>query len=256
MSRFTTLCLFFISLNAHAFNAITGICDTSPGMSDSNVLALSSQPGFCQTYGYEASKPECVHLSKNSYQAKHLTLHGLWPNQNACGHHYGFCGVPQQNHHCDYSPIELTTEVSENLKKLMPGYKFGSCLERHEWNKHGSCQILSVDSYFARAMQLLTEVDQSLFGQFLTRNQGKVVPLDALHTQIAAAFGQKNVGKIYLGCKKGVLVDIYIHLPALIPQDESVAYLIDKAPNYKSHDSCSARVKISDFNKDSLEAVV
>ncbi len=65
-------------------------------MADSHVLALSSQSGFCQTYGFEAGKPECLKLSKTSYQARHLTLHGLWPKLNSCGQRYGFCGVRPQ----------------------------------------------------------------------------------------------------------------------------------------------------------------
>src|SRR5690606_35070211 len=67
----------------------TGNCDSRAGMADSYVLALSSQSGFCETYGYEAGKPECRKLSVESYQANHLTLHGLWPNQESCGLHYG-----------------------------------------------------------------------------------------------------------------------------------------------------------------------
>jgi ribonuclease T2 len=255
MKKFTALFLFVLSLNFNIPHAIADSCDASAGMFDSNVLALSSQPGFCQTYGYEAGKPECVHLSKNSYQAKHLTLHGLWPNQNACGQRYGFCGVQQQNHHCSYSPVDLSSNVSENLKKIMPGYKYGSCLERHEWNKHGSCQILSADDYFALAMRLALEADQSVFGQYITQNQGKTVRLSMLREMIAQAFGKKNSGRIYLGCKNGVLVDIYIQLPASISLDESLESLIDRASNYQYRDSCSSNVKISDFNKENIVAM-
>lgn len=256
MIKFTALCLFFFSLNVSASNVVSGTCDSSAGMSDSYVLALSSQPGFCQTYGYEAGKPECAHLSKNSYQANHFTLHGLWPNQNACGQRYGFCGVKQQNNHCDYSPLELSADVSENLKRIMPGYQYGSCLERHEWNKHGSCQVLSADEYFSLAMHLVTEADQSVFGQYVTENQGKTVLLTALHDKIIEAFGKGNAGKVYLGCKSGILVDIYIELPALIPADASLNHLIAEAPNYQYRDSCPAKVKISNFNKNSVVAMI
>jgi ribonuclease T2 len=251
MSKFTALLLLFFSLTLYASSNFIS-CDTTAGLSDSNVLALSSQPGFCQTYGYEAGKPECTHLSKNSYQAKHLVLHGLWPNQNACGQHYGFCGVKQQNNHCDYSPIELAPEVAENLKRIMPAYNYGSCLERHEWNKHGSCQTLSADDYFSLAMRLVIEVDASVFGQYVSQNQGNTVALISLRERLVEAFGVKSSGNIYLGCKNGILVDIYIHLPALIPSQESLEFLIDKAPNHQYKDACPSRVKISDFNKDTV----
>lgn len=132
----------------------------------------------------------------------------------------------------------------------MPSFKYGSCLERHEWNKHGSCQILSANEYFSLAMRLTQEADATLFGQYVRENQGRTVRLAYLRDKIAETFGRKNSRKVYLGCKNGVLVDIYIQLPALIPQNESLEFLVDKAPDYKYRDSCPARIKISDFNSD------
>ncbi len=228
-----------------------GTCDNNPGRADSYVLALSSQPGFCQTYGYEAGKPECLKLSKSSYQASHLTLHGLWPNQDSCGQHYGYCGVKAKANHCDYSPLDFSTEVGANLKQLMPSYNYGSCLERHEWNKHGSCQILTNDDYFSLAMRLTKEVDKTVFGSFLTDHKGDTVRLGTLRDLLSQALGPKNSGKVYLGCKNGILVDIFIVLPALIPFNESLGSLVNKAPDYNYHDSCPNNVTISDFNKGS-----
>ncbi|CEG58908.1 ribonuclease T2 family protein [Legionella fallonii] len=229
----------------------TNRCSADAGRADSYVLALSSQPGFCQTYGYEAGKPECSKLSPNSYQATHLTLHGLWPNQDACGQRYGFCGVNPRANHCDYSPLNLSPAVAEQLKQLMPSYHYGSCLERHEWNKHGSCQILMPDDYFTLAMRLTTEADQSVFGQYLTHHKGEVVKLATLRELIATSFGKNNEDKLYLGCKNGVLVDIFIQLPPLIPFNESLNVLINKAPAYPEHDSCSSNVILSNFSKES-----
>lgn len=226
-------------------------CDNKAGKADSYVLALSSQPGFCQTYGYEAGKPECMKLSKNSYQASHLTLHGLWPNQDACGQRYGFCGVKPQVNHCDYSPLNLSSDVSDSLKKLMPSYNYGSCLERHEWNKHGSCQILTHDAYFSLAMRLATEVDRSVLGQFLTEHKGDTVKLATIRELVVKALGAKNAGKVFLGCKNGILVDVFIMLPALIPFDESLVSLVSKAPDSQYHDVCTKNVTISNFNKES-----
>jgi ribonuclease T2 len=226
-------------------------CSSDAGKADSYVLALSSQPGFCQTYGYEAGKPECLKLSRTSYQANHLTLHGLWPNQDACGQRYGFCGIKPEASHCAYSPLSLNPAVSQELKKMMPSYYYGSCLERHEWNKHGSCQILNTNEYFTLAMRLTTETDQSAFGKYLTENRGKVVRLATLRELITTTFGKSNSGKVYLGCKNGVLVDIFIQLPALIPFNDSLSTLISKAPVYPDRDSCSNNVSISDFSKES-----
>lgn len=250
MIKSSAFCLLLASFSVHA---VTN-CDLSAGLTDSYVLALSSQPGFCQTYGYEAGKPECVHLSHDSYAARHLTLHGLWPNQNACGQSYSFCGVAQQNRHCAYAPLDLSPEVAANLQRVMPSYQYGSCLERHEWNKHGSCQILSADHYFSLAMRLTTEVNQSAFGVYITENQGKTVSLAALRQEVERAFGSNNSRKVYLGCKQGVLVDVYIELPALIPFDEPLERLIEQAPNEHYRDSCPAKIKITNFNKDTVSS--
>lgn len=230
-------------------NRAMSLCDNA-GMADSYVLALSSQPGFCETYGYEAGKPECRKLAKNSYQANHLTLHGLWPNMAACGQHYGFCGIKPKANHCSYAPLPLSPHVRVELERLMPSFFYGSCLERHEWNKHGSCQILSADDYFSLAMRLATETDRSPFGAYLTQKQGKTVKLSELRAVINQTFGSANGGKIDLSCKNGILVDIYIHLPALLPSTDSLFTLVNQAPAHHSRDTCGSKVTISHFSKD------
>lgn len=245
MRKFISLVLFLCSFYLHASS-----CTSNAGMADSYVLALSEQPGFCETYGYDAGKPECQHISANSYESSHFTLHGLWPNQEACGQSYGFCTVKPRNKHCDYPPVSLSEAVSTDLKQIMPSYRIGSCLERHEWNKHGSCQILSSTDYFALALRLATEADNSIFGHFLSEHHGLKVKLSALHEQIAQAFGVENVHKVYLGCTDGILVDIYFSLPALIPFSEGLDSLIAKAPDYALNDRCPATVLISNFTGD------
>lgn len=217
-------------------------------MADAYILALSSQSGFCQTYGYEAGKPECVHLSEKSYESNHLTLHGLWPNQSSCGQHYGFCTSVPMPSHCDYDPVPLSASVSMELKQLMPSYREGSCLERHEWNKHGSCQNLAATDYFAKAMKLTKEVAQSPFGQYVTDHKGQKVKLSALLQQIVISFGEENVHKVYLGCNKGVLVDVYLSLPSRIDTDDTLVSLVSKAADYPLKNKCSSNVTISGFH--------
>lgn len=221
------------------------------GDADSYVLALSSQPGFCETYGYEMGKPECLSLAADSYHANHLSLHGLWPNKNTCGQHYGYCGVKSKSTHCDYAPLQLTDSVANRLKVLMPSFQFGSCLERHEWNKHGSCQVLSTDDYFDLAMRLTTEVNQSILGQYLTDHRGKTIELSELQDKVVETFGNHNTGKFYFGCKNKILVDFYIQLPALIPFNAPLQALIDEAPDNHTRDACPKQVIISNFNQHS-----
>ncbi|WP_419419661.1 ribonuclease T2 family protein [Legionella sp. D16C41] len=228
-------------------------CQQVPGMADSYVLALSWQPGFCQTYGYEAGKPECLHLSPNSYQASHLVLHGLWPNQADCGQSYGFCGITPQANHCDYPALNFSEKVANLLKLLMPSFAVGSCLERHEWYKHGSCQILSNDDYFSLALRLTQEMQATLFGDYLHNHLGQRVPLTQLRQVIEQSFGKNAPNKVYLGCKNGYLVDIFVQLPALIPFNEPLSSLIKKAQELNRYDGCPSVVNISNFSKSTFQ---
>lgn len=226
-------------------------CQQSPGFADSYVLALSWQPGFCQTYGYDAGKPECQHLPAQSYQASHLVLHGLWPNQHSCGDHYGFCGVQAAANHCDYAPVSLSDKVSGQLRTLMPAYSAGSCLERHEWNKHGSCQSLSSDDYFGLATRLTREADQTPLALYLRDHIGHRVTRDLLRDKVRQSFGVEATRKVYFGCKNGLLVDVYIQLPAIMPDDASLTHLIDEAPEFARYEGCPESIGISNFSNES-----
>ncbi|MGQ3889208.1 ribonuclease T2 family protein [Legionella sp. CNM-1927-20] len=228
-------------------------CQQVPGMADSYVLALSWQPGFCQTYGYEAGKPECLRLPSNSYQASHLVLHGLWPNQDVCGQAYGFCNTRPQSNHCDYPALDFSEKVANLLRLLMPSFAVGSCLERHEWYKHGTCQILSNDDYFSLALRLTQEAQATVLGNFLHSHVGQRVPLTQLKEVIGQSFGIEAVNKIYLGCKNGYLVDIFIQLPALIPFNEPLNSLVLKAKGFNRYDGCPTMVSISNFSKKTFQ---
>ncbi|ARG96333.1 ribonuclease T2 family protein [Legionella micdadei] len=224
-------------------------CQTNPGFADSYVLALSWLPAFCQTRGYRESKPECLHSLPNSFQASHLVLHGLWPNQQTCGQEYGFCNERIHTHYCDYPPVRLSTIVASNLRQMMPSYAYGGCLERYEWSKHGSCQTLSPDDYFSLAIRLSREANSTPLGKFLHEHVGATVLRVQLREAIRQSFGQNTVSKVYLRCKKDLLVDLYIQLPALIPANESLQNLVQQAPEFVRYDACPASIKISDFNK-------
>lgn len=222
-------------------------CNQNPGMADSYVLALSWQPGFCQTYGYEAAKPECLSLKSTMYAASHLVLHGLWPNQDDCGHNYGYCGVQPMVNHCDYPSLALSKEVATRLNRLMPSFASGSCLERHEWNKHGSCQILTEDAYFSLAARLTEEIDQTNLGMYLHQHVGEKVSRKNLEAAVSRSFGNDAVNKVYLGCKNGILVDVLVQLPPLIPYNESLVSLVNKAKGLKRYQGCPPMIRISDF---------
>lgn len=131
----------------------------------------------------------------------------------------------------------------------MPSFAVGGCLERHEWYKHGSCQVLSSNDYFSLALRLTQEVQATSFGSYLHDHVGQRVPLAQLREAIVQSFGEQAVYKVYLGCKNGYLVDIFIQLPALIPFTEPLDSLVKKSKPLSRYDGCPASVGISNFSK-------
>jgi ribonuclease T2 len=96
-------------------------------------------------------------------------------------------------------------------------------------------------------MRLTQEVDESEFGLYLRQHRGDTVKLADLHDLISSSFGSNNASKIRLSCKDGVLVDVLIRLPALMPFDEPLLNLINDAPAASDKDHCSREVILSDF---------
>ncbi|KTD19768.1 ribonuclease T2 family protein [Legionella londiniensis] len=261
MLRFLFFVLAFLLLSNTAFSndpypsyPLTS-CDKTPGMADSHVLALSWLPAFCDAHGYEAGYAECLDLPPESFHAKNLVLHGLWPNEASCGMDYNFCDAEIKANHCDYPSLSLPSSISKELQMLMPSYAYGGCLERHEWHKHGSCQLLPVSQYFALALRLTREAVNSPFGNYLSRHSGKKVKKDDLLKILEQSFGKNTTQKIYLGCRNGMLVDVYINLPALIPYDADLKSLVQKADKYKKTGQCPKTILISDFTAKTLRGI-
>lgn len=224
-------------------------CKQEPGLADSYVLALSWQPAFCDTYGYQKGKYECEHLPADSSQAQNFSLHGLWPNQKACGTNYGFCSnVKKQSNFCNYAPLNLDQQTSTVLHQVMPGYNESSCLERHEWNKHGTCQLLNKNAYYNQAANFVNEVNQSELEKLIKNNIGKSITIEQFNKVFDQSFGQQTHQKVYINCKNDELVDVYINLPTLNTIDnQNLKALLPLAPNAKQS-SCPQTFKISNFS--------
>jgi ribonuclease T2 len=217
-------------------------CHT-PGLEDSYVLALSWQPAFCETH---RSKPECRIDDKKSYQARNFTLHGLWPNKKSCGINYGFCGEVHSSPgaFCDYPSLSLFTEVRSDLEQVMPSAAAGSCLQRHEWFKHGTCQMdWSMDEYFEAAVDLTRQFNESGIAYFISRNIGNTVTEAAFIDKVDCANGAGAHNLLELKCNSGNLVDVYIHLPETINEGDSLGELMHQAQgNFKSN--CGGSFKV------------
>jgi ribonuclease T2 len=198
---------------------------------DSYKLAVSWQPAFCESH---KDKPECKITDSNAYQASNFTLHGLWPNKKDCGTNYGLCGKYKQQvkSFCDYEPVPMKPETVSQLGQVMPSVAEGTCLDRHEWYKHGTCQTdWNADQYFDTAVRLVKEFNDKGMSDFMKKNIGKTVSGSAFYKAVDEAFGKNASKRLTLGCDKNHnLVDIFINLPKQIPENTALADLIQQAP--------------------------
>jgi ribonuclease T2 len=173
---------------------------STSGTKDFYILALSWEPAFCEG---KPDKAECKFASADAYDAKHLSLHGLWPQPRS----NVFCNVDpanvslDDNHRWEKLPEpEMSTETRRALDVVMPGTK--SMLERHEWIKHGTCfPGGDAESYFAASVRLTKDVNSSAVQRFLVANVGKVIQTSDLRDAFDAAYGAGAGSRVRVACK-------------------------------------------------------
>ncbi len=180
------------------------------------LLAASWQPGFCKAH---TDKPECAKLA-GTHAATNLILHGLWPN-NYDGNHPFYCGVSQTqinldnpNTWCQMANYGASSSTLGNLAYNMPGTQ--SCLDKHEWYKHGSCDGQSADAYWNQAITLVSRLDSSSFNNYLRNNAGNKLSRSQLLSAFSSSFGSGTTAAAALQCTKvnGVsyLTEVWINL--------------------------------------------
>ena len=219
-----------------------GVCNLA-GQADSYVLALSWQPAFCQT---KPGKPECQITAPTAYQARNFTLHGLWPNQKTCGTSYGFCGEvkKKEDDFCDYPAITLQTPTRASLTQVMPSVEAGSCLERHEWHKHGTCQDKwSDDEYFDLAADLTRQFNESGMAYFMDRRIGREVRTEDFLARLDAVLASGTRQRVRLTCENGMLVEVQVSLPATLKPGADLDALIAQAPP-TGGSTCAANFRV------------
>jgi len=94
------------------------------------LLALTWQPSFCEA---RPRKKECRTQTTNRYDAKHWSLHGLWPqprNNTYCGVSDIDKGIDRNKRWHLLEPVKLSQQTSQALAFTMPG--MASNLYRHE----------------------------------------------------------------------------------------------------------------------------
>jgi ribonuclease T2 len=201
---------------------------SSPGRADSYVLAMSWEPAFCETH---RDKKECRETDPNAYQAGHFTLHGLWPNRRECGTSYGFCGAVhgERKNFCDYPAMDLGPAVRTELAQVMPGEE--SCLERHEWYKHGTCQTRwTADQYFAMAVSLTRQFNDAGMAALMAGQVGGEIATADFLAQVDKGLGERASRRVELDCdRRHRLTEVRLGLPADLRPDESLKDLVARA---------------------------
>lgn len=208
----------------------------SAGQFDSYVFALEWTPAFCEG---KPGLPECAGMN-GRFDAKNLALHGLWPDKDSdSSHNYGYCGVGSSIQALDKAATwcrmpapGISSEVMSRLTTAMPGT--ASCLQNHEWYKHGSCSGFSPDEYFTRASALVEQVAAGALGRFVASHVGQTVSADDMLSAFESDFGSGSRRYVSLSCTKGragsMLLDVRLHLAnPLRPASELAKMLLPTA---------------------------
>jgi ribonuclease T2 len=192
--------------------ALVCACDEPPAVTH-YVLALSWQPAFCEA---NEARPECRALDASDFAATHLTVHGLWPNDRP-GAGPTYCGVDAETREldrpktwCELPEPEMSGMTRAHLAQTMPGV--ASCLDRHEWIKHGTCAGLGAERYFGEALRLAAAVQASRFAQTISANVGRQVTTGQLTQAFEASFGAGSSRALTLVCADAFLAEVRIAL--------------------------------------------
>lgn len=170
--------------------------------SENFILALSWQPAFCEG---RPNKPECRSQRKNSFDANHFSLHGLWPqprNNIYCDVPKNIIELDKRGRWTELPKLEIAGKWRNELSRRMPGYR--SKLHRHEWYKHGTCMGDEVDpeQYFGVSMAMIDEINSSAIRTLFSENIGKQITATQIVTAMETSFGQEAGKRITISCKR------------------------------------------------------
>jgi len=240
----TALLLCQLTLPLQARTAIS----KTVGKFDYYTLALSWHPAFCES---KPNKSECKSQHEKRFYASNFVLHGLWPNVKGDKRHtYGYCNVPKNiarkgRRRCNMPKLDLSVEVRNSLNKFMPATV--SCLQRHEWYKHGSCSGLSENDYYALSNRLVEMFSKTRFSQYVANNVGKFVKRKKLLKKFDQEFGKGSNAYLALKCNKvrgtSLLTELQIHLNKNISRGRGFKDLFPKR-RFRVRGSCPRRFKI------------
>ena len=162
------------------------------------ILAISWQPGFCET---KPDKVECQSQTEDRFDASHFSLHGLWPQPRA----NVYCQVPEgeiandKASKWDQLPeVVLEAATRTELEKVMPGAQ--SKLDRHEWTKHGTCYGDTMEVYYADSLQLMRQLNESPVQALFAGRIDAELSSDEISDAFEESFGAGAGSRIRVSC--------------------------------------------------------
>ncbi len=197
-------------------------------------FALSWEPTFCEAM---RDKAECKAETRQSFEASHFTLHGLWPQPRR----NQFCNVDPKlaalddQHQWDALPEpELSDQTRQALNVAMPGTM--SNLQRDEWIKHGTCYPANnAEQYFKDELRLAAEVNASSVQKLVAGSIGNKVSAEDIRAKFDESFGQGTGSHVQVECdKQGRFSGLTLNLRGDIPGCSNLATLLsagDEARN-------------------------
>jgi ribonuclease T2 len=193
------------------------------------ILSLGWEPAFCEGH---ANKRECVSATPASFDATHLTLHGLWPQprrKQYCNVSQALIDTDEKGDWQALPEVSLSTETRTRLDVAMPGTR--SFLDRHEWIKHGTCYSGSdAETYFREALSLIEEVNRSAVQELVAASVGQEITASAVRHAFDVAFGAGAGDRIRLSCQRDgsrrLITEITVGLVPVTGETNPLAELI------------------------------
>jgi ribonuclease T2 len=199
------------------------------GGGKSFVLAVSWQPGFCET---KPEKPECASMTSDRFDATHFSLHGLWPQPRSnvyCNVEPAQIALDKDRRWNELDPLELTPETRASLDVVMPGTMSG--LHRHEWVKHGSCYGDGApEEYFRDSLGLIDALNASGVQDLFETNIGQNIATAAISAAFSAGFGLEAGERVKFMCNRDqartLITEMQLQLRGTISENPDLGELL------------------------------
>lgn len=216
--------------------------EEQPKFNGNMVLAISWQPGFCET---RRKLAECRSQTAERLDATRFSLHGLWPQPGSnvyCRTEDRFVRLDKSRQWLKLPRLNLSEPLQTELEEAMPGVQSG--LQRHEWVKHGTCYSADAETYYRDSLFLLAKVNKSGIGELFSTSIGKQLSSKTIRAAFDQTFGRGAGDRVRMACRRvgnrTLITELTIGLSGEISTDADPGDLILASP--KTKPGCQAGI--------------